>query len=590
MYRRRLHIAGSEELRMYISICVVWACTLCVACESENTAGTERAALGGKQAGGIYHINMLRGNPNALDPALINSKLSDDIALQIYDRLISLDSNLNIIPEFARRWEISEDGLTYTFHVRTDVYFHDNPCFPDGKGRRATARDVAYSLTRCCDPSTGSVQFWAFTGKVAGADEYHAARRRGESAELTGITAIDDTTLVIRLTRAYAPFLYYLVNSLGCVVPYEAVEHYGREYYRNPVGTGAFVFTEWIDDRNIALRRNPHYWQKDKFGNQLPLLDEVYITFLQDDKAQFAEFEGGRLEENFTIPTEFFDKVVDVDARSAQGEYSRYTLQARPAMLSWFLNFLCTKPPFNNVHVRRAFSYAIDREKIVRYVLRGAPYAPADHGITPPVMPGYDIDSISGFIFDPAKAQASLTRAGYPQGTGFPQVTLTVYQEPSLVRVAEAVQNMLEQTLGIQVKIAVLQFAKLMAEAESGRLDFWGTRWYGDYPEAENYLNLFNGELVPTDPDLPSYPNSSRYDNPEYSRLLNMAVGVVDPVERNRLYREAETLLMRDAPTAMLFYEMHYRLLQPYVRDYPLDAMNRVVLKRVWLDDKANMP
>lgn len=545
------------------------------------------AVSGGILTGGTFRINMVRGNPNGVDPAIINSKLSDDIALQIYDRLISFDSTLAIIPELATRWDISPDGKKYTFHLRTDVYFHDNPCFPNSKGRRMVAADAAYSLSRCADPTARTVHFWAFKDKVVGANEFHEARLKGDStAMMRGITAPDDSTLVIELLNPYAPFLLMLANSFGCVVPHEAVKFYGKDFFQNPVGTGAFVFVEWQHDRHITLKRNPHYWQKDANGNQLPYIDGVTISFIKDDKLQFNEFAAGNLDECYTLPTEYAEKILDTKSRMLTPEYSRFTLQQKPAMLTWFCDFLCTEAPFDNADVRRAFSYAVDREKIVRYVLRGMPYAPATHGITPPVMPGYAIDPIIGFDYNPAKARELLAKAGYPNGKNFPEITMHIYQEPRLVQVAEAIQRMLNETLNIKLNIKTIQFAELLDLAEQGKLNFWGTRWYGDYPDPENYINLLDGSLVPTQPGLPSYPNSTRYRNAESSSALAEAVTTMDPVRRAELYRRAESLAMADAPAIMLFYEMHYRLLQPNVRNYPLDPMARVVLKRVWFDAK----
>lgn len=553
----------------------------------EKTSYLHQAAKG-KFYGGTYRMNMLRGNPNALDPVLINSKLADDISLQIYDRMISLDSNLNIIPELAKSWDISPDGKKYVFHLRKDVFFHDNQCFAGGKGRKLTSADVEYSLSRNCDPTTRTVQFWAFDDKVAGAKEFHESRLAGKSdpKSVSGIKATDDSTIVIELLRPYAPFLLYLCNSLGCVYPKEAVDFYGKEYFRHPVGSGAFIFKEWKDDQYITLKRNPNYWQSDEAGNRLPMLDSVAFTFIKDDKTQLEEFKKGTLDESFTIPTEYFDNIVDAQTHKAKSEYQKYIFQAKPAMLSWFFDFLCTKPPFNNADVRRAFSYAIDREKIVKFVLRGAPFAQANHGISPPVFPGYSIDSIPGYEQNIAKAQEYLAKAGYPNGNGFPDVTMTIYSEPRLVQVAEAIQGMLKSALNVSVNIKILQFSQQMQQAEEGKLEFWGTRWYGDYPDVETFVNLWNGEVVPKNETLPSYPNSTRYNSPRFNELFRKAVETTDLAQRNELYKQAETVAMQDAPAIMLFYEMHYRLLQPNVRSNPLDAMNRVVLKRVWFAEK----
>jgi peptide/nickel transport system substrate-binding protein len=560
-----------------------------IGCKKEASNESFKSAQGGKYYGGTYRINMLRGNPNGLDPVIITSKLADDIAGQIYDRLISLDSNLNVIPELAKSWEISPDGKTYTFHLRNDVYFHDNECFANNNGRKVVAQDIVYSLTRACDPDTRTAAFWAFKDRVAGATEFYNAKLSKQNiiANVSGLKAINDTTVSIELTRPFAPFLYTLVNAFGCVLPREAVEKYGRDYFKNPVGSGPFVFKEWAEDRHILLEKNEKYWQRDEAGNQLPFLKGVKITFVMDDKIQLEEFKKGELEENFTIPTEYFETVLDAQNKQPKGDFKNYIFQSRPALLSWFLDFLCTQKPFDNPDVRRAFSYAVDRDKIVKYVLKNAPHSPATNGITPPVLPGYDISGIPGYTYNPEKARELLAKAGYANGQNFPKVELTIYQEPRLVQVAEAVQRMFAEVLNVNIAINQIQFSQLLDMAEAGKLQFWGTRWYGDYPDAENYINLFDGSLVPQTMSEPSYPNSTRYNNPEVTRILKEAVATTDNTQRNALYKQAETLAMRDAPALMLFYEMHYRFLQPYVRDYPLDAMNRVVLKKAWFDAEA---
>jgi len=542
-----------------------------------------REAKGGKAYGGVYRINMLRGSPSALDPIRVSSKLADDICLQIFDRLITFDSLLGVQGELAVSWDVRPDGKEYVFHLRTDVRFHDDPCFAGGVGRRLTAFDVAYSLTRACDPTQKTLSFWAFQDRVVGATRYHRERENGRNATAPeGIVARNDSTLVLTLERPFAPFLLTLASAFGCAVPHEAVEFYGEEFFRHPVGSGPFVFKEWQEDRQIALERNPHYWQRDGSGNQLPFLDAVTIEFIKDDNVQFASFKQGQLEEAFTIPTEVFPILVDASRGTLRGSFSKFTLQRTPALCTWFVDCLCTQAPFDDKRVRRALSMAVDRHRIVKFVLQGQPFAPATHGITPPVLADYPVDSIPGLEFDPDAARAELAAAGYPNGRGFPDVTFTIYSEPRLKQTAEALQQMWREHLGITMKIRVLQFAQFLQEAEAGRLQLWGTRWYGDYPDAETFLGLFNGTVVPTDPRAPSYPNSTRFQDREVTSQLMAGVEEPDRDRRHALYRKAESRTAQHSPAILLFYEMHYRLLQPYVRGTPLDPMARVVLKNTW--------
>jgi oligopeptide transport system substrate-binding protein len=556
------------------------------ACGGETAREQQRDGSGGRRYGGTYTMNVLRGSPNGLDPVLINSKHADDIATQIYDKLIDLDAELKLVPELARALPvISEDGRTYRFTLRNDVRFHDNACFPDGKGRLVTARDMKYSLERCCDPRTKTVAFWAFQDKVKGATEYHRAITNGQPTEgIEGFRAIDDTTFEIELIEPYAPFIYYLVNSLGSAVPREGVEKYGADFFRNPVGSGAFVFESWSQDQEIVLRRNPSYWGKDDQGNQLPFLENIRFLFIRDDKTQLNEFLAGNLDESFNLPTERFDDFFDATTGKAKPEFSQYELQAVPAMLTWFCDFLTTRAPFDKADVRRAFNHAIDREKIVRFVLKGSPYAPATHGIVPPVFEGYPVDSIEGYTFNPTLAREMLARAGYPGGRGFPAVQMHIYPEPRLQQVAEAIQEMLQQNLGVAIELQTIEFPQLLAQAENGKLLLWGTRWYGDYPDPETFLNLFNGTLIPTSDTMPSYPNSTRYNSAAFNEPFLKGVGTIDFAARMLLYMKAERAMMADAPFMPLFYERHFRLLQPWVREVRLDAMARYDLKHAWLE------
>jgi len=550
---------------------------------------------GGKKYGGVYRMNALEGSPKALDPVLINVKNGEDIASQIFDRLIDLNEKLDLVPELAKSLPtISPDGRTYTFDLRTDVNFQDDSCFPGGVGRRLTAEDVRYSLTRCCDPRTQTIYYSFFQGKVKGATEYfnaiNASLAGGSKGSLPdsvpGIRALNDSTFQLELIEPYAPFLYYFVNSLGDVVPREAVETYKENFFRHPVGSGPFMLASWKPDQELVLRRNPKYWGKDGSGNKLPFLDEIRVKFIPDDKSQFNEFLNGNLDESYGIPNEQYTDVLD-SAHQPREAYAKYQVQSTPAMLTWFYDFNNQKPPFNNADVRRAFNYAIDREKIVRFALQNSPYAPALHGLVPPVFRRYPVESIKGYGYDPARAKQLLAKAGYPNGAGFPSVTLHIYPVPRLVSSAQAVQEMLSTALNIKVNIQLMEKPQLLDQAESGKLLFWGTRWVGDYPDPETFLILLNGELVPRDSGAPSYPNSSRYVNPAFTALFKRGVGTIDQLAQMKHYSDAENLAIADAPVMPLFYEQYYRLLQPNVRGCVLDPMGRYDMKYVWLDNNA---
>ena len=513
----------------------------------------------------------------------MTSKVEDDIGLNIFDKLVDNNSELDLVPELASRWEISPDGKTYTFHLRNDVYFHDDSCFPNNKGRKFVAQDVKYSFERACNPKTLTSGFWVFQDIVEGANEYFNQNSTGPNIkEVTGFKVIDDTTFVMLLTKPFAPLLEHLTTSFGYIEPHEAVERYGKDFFQHPVGTGAFRFVSWAPDQEILLTRNPNYWQYDSVGNHLPLLDEVKFTLIKDDKTVFQSFVQGNEDEDLTLPTESFQLIVTPEKQPTQ-QYSKYTLQHVSAMNTYYMEMLCSAKPFSNMALRRAMSFAVDRESIVKYVLKNSPHGVATHGLVPPAFSRYPIDEVHGISFNLDSAKHWLELAGFPAGKGAPTIELSVYNEPRPMQIAEAVQRMWTN-IGLNVNIQVMQSAQLFEQSENGKLELWLTRWYADYPEPENFLNLLDGRLAPTNPETKSYPNSSRWNDNRFNDLFYQAIATTDETKRMELYAQADNVAAYEAAAIPLFYEEHYRLLQPYVRDNPLDPMNRVDLKYVWLD------
>ncbi|MFN5876278.1 MAG: ABC transporter substrate-binding protein, partial [Ignavibacteria bacterium] len=406
------------------------SCFLVLSCTKPGSPeGTLRPAKGGRYFGGIYRQNET-GELRGLDPAGLNDVTSGHIAINIFDQLLEFDSDLNIIPEIATSWKVSDDGRTYTFILRNDVYFHDDPCFPSGKGRKLTARDVKYSFTRIVDVREQSRNDAYLRDKVVGASEFYEATRIASRTggdphvrAVQGFVAVDDTTFQILLTKPFAPFMYTLTQPSFGIVPHEAVRAYGRDFFQHPVGTGPFRFVEWSPDQHCVLERNPSFWERDTFGNRLPYLDGIRFSFMKDDKMQLLEFASGKLEESYRIPSEYFADIVD-ENKSPKGKWSKYILLHKTALATQYYGFLNTDPVFRDVRIRQAFNYAVDRNRIIRYVLKGQASGPAHNGLVPPSMPGYESDSVSGYSFNPTRARELLAQAGFPNGQGFPEITL----------------------------------------------------------------------------------------------------------------------------------------------------------------------
>jgi peptide/nickel transport system substrate-binding protein len=468
--------------------------------------------------------------------------------------------------------------------------FHDNACFPGGKGREMKANDVKYSFDRVLDSRTGSLGFDYYKNYVWGAEEFIteinksvSENRNPKTTSVPGFIVKDDSTFQIKLDRPFGPFIYYMCLGFAYIVPREAVEKYGKDYFQNPVGTGPFIFENWTPDLEINLRKNAGYWAKDEFGNSIPYLDRVKFRFIKDLSQQLLEFNNGTLDESYRIPNEQLRSVVNEDGVTLTQEYSKYRLQRTNALADQYYGFLNNGKIFNDVRIRQAFNYAVDREKIVKYILNGSGTV-GIHGIVPPGMPNYDAKSIKGYSFDLQKARDLMSQAGYPGGKGFPEVILQINEGGGRnTQIAEAVQNQLKE-IGVTVKLQLLQFAQHLDNIDAGRTDFYRLGWIADYPDPENFLNLFYGKNVPDDPKEKSPINSFRYKNSRFDELFEKALATTDIAERNKIYQEAEQLAVNEAPLLFIYYDIDYRLLQSYVRGYALDPMHRVNFRYLWLD------
>jgi len=573
----------------------VGLCMSSISCKNHNSQPKEllRPAKGGKFYGGTYRVNE-NGELRSLDPVGVNDVTSAHLVENIYDQLMYFDENLRLTYELATARTISPDGLTYTYSIRPNVFFHDNKCFPNGKGRELTAEDVVYSFSRICDARTGTLGSEFFRGKVIGASEYYQATQKASATGglpvihgVAGYTAPDKYTFRIQLIKAFGPFEYMVALNNACIVPHEAVDCYGKDFFLHPVGTGPFIFDHWTPDNECLLVRNPSYWKIDSDGNRLPYLDNIQTTFIKDDKVQLLELREGNLEDSYRIPNEFFTKIVN-EKKQLQPEFSKFILHRIPALSTQYYGMMTKSNAFHDKRVRQAFSYAIDRDRIIRYVLKGQAFAPCEHGLVPPVMPDYNSASIKGYYFDLQKARDLMKQAGYPGGKGFPAITLQLNSGGGRnTQIAEAIQTMLIENLGITVKLKMVEFAQHLTEIDHGRAEFYRLGWVADYPDPETFLNLFYGKDVPATFDIASPQNGSRYQNPKFDSLFELARSTPDKFQRNVLFAQAEQLAINDSPLLLIFHDEDYRLLQPYVRGYNSNSMDKRPYMYVWFDKNA---
>ncbi len=574
---------------MRIGTLSLLAVLLFASCNNNTKTSTaeKREAKGGVKYGGVFRYNEVE-YLKTLYPQGVTEVTGHRITNQIYEGLVGFNQkDLTIEPMLAKSWDVDSTATVYTFHLRTGVVFHDDPCFADGKGRVMTANDFVYCFNLLCTPDPKNQGFSFYRDIIKGFKELYTARekKQHDADEIgnLGVKAIDDSTLQITLVKPYADFLNRLGLPFTAVFPREAVEKYKGDILYHTVGTGPFVLKALKADEAVVMARNEKYWGRDEFGNQLPYLDGIKISFIKEDKTEMLELAKGNLDMKYRLPFSMIDQILD-EQKNLKGEYKKFQLQVTPEYATQFYGFLIPDKIFQDWNVRLAFNYAIDRAKIADYTAKGEG-VPAMYGFAPLGMPGYDNTQVKGYTFDVKRAKDYLAKAGYPNGKGFPKITLEINSGGGRNQdVAEAIKTMLTDNLNIEIELSQVVWAQHTNNVETGKTNFWRFGWVADYPDPNNFFNLFYGKNVPATMEEAAYSNPTRYKNAGYDALYEKSLVTTDAAERNKIYAQLDQLIVNDAPVLLIYYSMNRRLLQPYVKNYPNNGMEYRAFREVWLD------
>lgn len=508
----------------------------------------------------VFRLNYASGSLESIDPAFAKDLYVMWTVHMVYNTLVEADEHQQIVPSLASKWDVSTDGLTYTFHLRNDVYFQDNELFPNGKGRRMVASDVVYSFNRITDPATASTGAWIFNGRVV---------------EHEPFTAINDSTVQIRLAHPFRPFVQLLSMPYCSIVPKEVAQHWGRDFRRHPCGTGPFMYHFWDEGNVLILHKNPHYWERDN-GHQLPYVDAVQVTFTDSKATEFFLFMQGKLDFVNGIDGTFKDLVLSRKGSLKKEFASKFHLDKGTYYDTEYIGFLTdsTLPsaegqPILNPLVRQAINYAIDRKKIVTYYRNGTGI-PACGGFIPYGMPGYDSSEDYGYHYNPAKAQQLLAQAGYPHGNGLTPIKITTVD--NWVDITNLVATQLQEA-GIPTQIDVLQPNILKQQTAVGQVACFRATWLADYPDAESYMAFFYSHY-------PAPPNYTRFKNVQFDKWYEQSLNAPYST-RLLLYRRMDSLAMNYAPVIPLFYDQLLHFTQNNISGFSSNAMNIIDLKKV---------
>ena len=480
--------------------------------------------------------------PGTLDPANCADATAGSYIVEIFSGLVTLDSNLSVVPDIAQSWNISSNGTVYTFHLRNGVRFQD--------GREVNASDFKYSIERAADPATGSQVAEAYLGDIVGFTD----KLSGKADNVSGVRVVDERTLEITIDAPKAYFLSKLTHPVAFVVDRYNVES-GADWWRKPNGTGPFKLKQWNSGLSIILERNDNYYRGAAKLQQVSIL-------LQGDSMQLYENGGIGIT---AVGADEIDKVLDPTS-SLNKE-----LVSAPELSLEYIVFNTNAAPFDDPKVRQALCYAVDKEKIVDILTKDT--VSVAEGILPPGIPGYDKD-FAGLEFNVSKARELINESSYRDG--LPPIVLSVSGScAGLPAVDEAIAYMWEENLGINVTLEAIDFSTLLDDARSGKLQTFELGWIADYPDAENFLDLlFHCGAV---------ENHAGYCNQSVDALLEQAGVASDTESRLELYRQAETAIVDDAPCLPLWFGQNYYLVKPYVKGFEPAPMIIPWMKDVWI-------
>lgn len=559
-------------------------------CGSGSPSAESPAAATAAGAEKVGRFPMRSEGPKTLDPVLGSTQYDNLCSGQIIDTLVQykyLKRPFELEPLLLTEMPTTEDDLTWKFTLRDDVYFHDSPCFPDGKGRKLVSSDVFYSWRRMADSTIGSKCWWLMRDTVVGFDEYREEQLElvkqktadGESgahfdyfADVTGFKEINDREFTVTLKKPSARFLWVLAMFQTGIIPHEGLDTYGSRFGLHPIGSGPYTLSEgdWQFGLQMILRRNPNY--RDEFfptehmpedeehglhlgaGKKLPLLDTIHISFFEQDQPMWLhfrakDFDFGQVPDE-NMPQVFSKRSVDgkptiVMKKRWRDQGIRY--QPVPLMDFIFIGFnmedkLVGGYSERAIKLRQAISSALDWDERNQTFYFGLNVV--YDGVIPPLLEGHPPEGQSEASFrgpNLERARRLMAEAGYPNGEGLPVIDYFVSQGRNNREQSEMLKRQLA-AIGVRLKANLVDFPTLMQTVDDRKASIFSFAWGSDYPDGENNLALFYG------PNESPGSNHFNFKNAEYDKLYEQIVGMQPSPERTEIYQQMQDMLLYNCP------------------------------------------
>lgn len=552
-----------------------------VSCSDSADDLSNMKAVGGKRYGGEFRF-MSPEKVSGLLPLQAVDIYTQRVTSQIFDQLLRLDpSGKNVIPSLAESYTVSNDATTFTFKIRKGVYFHDDDCF-DGEGRELTAEDIKFTLDMACSGLPENEVSWLLVDRIKGAREfYNATKKSFKEGGVSGIKVTDKNTLVITLSEPFASFDKILTYGGFGVFPKEAYDTYGKDLKSHPVGSGPFKLKEMTSEK-IVLERNPRYWRKDEFGNQLPFLGTIEMTYAKNKRSELMAFRNREIDLVLEIPADDVEDVLGSLQEAQAGKTVKHKVDSKQSFSVSFFGLAHENPAFKDVRVRKALAMAVDREYIVNMVLKGEGY-PVMNGFIPPTD-FYQASQVKGLGHNVAKAQALLAEAGFPNGAGFP--TLTIYvnaqKDSDRHRMAKAFAKQMKQNLNITMDVKLCSIDERNEAVSSGKAAIWVSGWIADYPDAESFLSLFYGGNIKNNS---KYVNPFKYKSAAFDKLYREAAAESNAGKRNTLLYACDQLIVDDAVVIPMITDDFITMINSRVREFETNSLETLDFSSIFIKE-----
>ncbi len=549
-------------------------------CSTDSEDLENKKALGGIKYGGEFRFMMTDKVATLFSIQAVDA-ISYRITSQIYEPLFRFkEDGTSVEPLIAESFKVSADQKTYTFKIRKGVFFHEDDCF-GGEGREATAEDVKYSLDMACSGMKGNEMAYLLVNRIVGAKDFQRKTKTQLIAGgVSGIIA-KGNELIIKLNEPFSSFDKVLAHCGLGVFPKEAFEKYGSDMKNHPVGTGPFLLNE-KSETELTLKRNNRYWRKDEFGNQLPYLASIKLTYAKDKKTELMAFRKEESDAVFEIPVDQVNNVLGSLMEAQSGKTVKHKVDVKQSLSVLYVAMNHKDVVLSDVRVRKALNLALDKQTLVNVTLMGEGY-PAMNGLIPQ-SDIYDATKVKGSAFNIASAKALLADAGYPNGKNFPAMEVLTNGKlgSDKYKIAKAFVDQINANLGLNLKVKVVETEVRNNMVVSGKAQLWLSGWIADFPDGSNFLSLFHGDNIEQNS---SFLNPYDFLNAEYDNTFNAMNKEFNLQKRTALMNKCDQILVDQAAFIPLISEDFILLINSKMRNFHTNSMENFDFSSIFIKE-----